>query len=332
MKVLVTGASGFVGAHTVRAVLDAGHDVRASARSADRIRRALAPLGCADAVEIVTADMTSAGEVRHALVGCDAVVHSAAVHSRDVRRRRVMLTANPWGTELVLGQGSDLGLDPVIHVSSYAALLPAHGILTPDSPVGDPSVPHARSKAHSERIARRLQGAGAPVTIIYPGMVWGPDDPASGESTRLARTMAGGAIPVALPGAIPVVDVRDVARVHAAALRPGAGPRRYLAAAQTLTLTDLRRLIRPASGRRPAGGTPPPLLLPLGRLADIVHRRVSRRLPFDHEGPWTVAHCPAIDTTATTRDLGVDFRSATRTVHDTLRWMAGLDQEVYARS
>src|SRR5690606_28730055 len=151
--------------------------------------------------------------VRRALADCDAVVHAAAVYSFDVRRRRELLRVNPLGTELVLGQAYRLGLDPIVHVSSFTALLPAPGALTPGSPVGDPPVAYARSKARSDRVARDWQAKRAPVTIVYPGMVWGPGDPVAGESTLLARAVLGGLIPFRLPGAVPIVDVRDVAAV-----------------------------------------------------------------------------------------------------------------------
>jgi len=332
MRVLVTGASGFVGSHTVKALVEAGHEVRAAARSIDRIRQALEPLGCAGAVQLITADITSEAQVRTALDGCDAVVHAAAVYSHDARRRKEMLVANPAGTELVLGLAHEKRLDPIVHVSSYAALLPATGPLTVDSPVGDPPVPYARSKARSDLIARRLQERGAPVTIVYPGMIWGPEDPTSGESTLLARAMLGNSLRNGIPGAVLVVDVRDVAAVHAAVLRPGLGPRRYFAVAETVALVDLQRMVRQAAGLGPPRGMLPAAMVTLtGRAADLVQRLLRRRLPLDYEGPWTALHCPTVDATATTRGLGVAFRPAAQTILDTVRWLRTTEPAGQAR-
>lgn len=328
MKVAVTGASGFLGSHTIRALLDAGHQVRATARSIARIRQALAPHGCAADVEAVTADVTAPAPVRDALAGCDAVIHAAAVYSLDSRRQREMRTTNPRGTEVVLGQARELGLGAV-HVSTYTALLPAAGPLTPDSPVGDPPVPYARSKAESERIARRWQDAGAPVTIVYPGMVWGPHDPAAGESTLLARAVLGRMIPFRVPGEVPVVDVRDVAAVLVAAVEAAVpapagstGARRYLAAAEMVPMAGLQRMITAAAGRRPPRApVPAPVLLAAGRIGALVQRVLPVRLPVSYEGPWSATHCPPVDASATTRDLGVAFRPAADTVRDTVRWL-----------
>lgn len=336
MRILVTGASGFVGSHTVRALVEAGHQVRASARSAARVRAALAPHGCAEAVEIVEASIEDAAAVSRALDGCDGVIHAAAVYSHDARRAREALAVNRRGAELVLGTACERGLDPIVHVSSYVALLgsderpsrrrgaaaSASAPLTPDSPLGDPPTAYARSKAQSDAVARALQARGRPVVIVYPGMVWGPDDPADGESTLLARNVLAGRVPFGAPGAVPVTDVRDLAAVHAALVAPGRGPRRYMAAAELVPLTQLMRTIAAVGGRRPPRGVmPPALTLALGRACEAVQRVAPSRLPLDGQGPWAAIHGRPLDTRATSRDLGVAFRPAATTLADTATWV-----------
>src|SRR5215204_478219 len=223
MKVLVTGGTGFVGSHSVKALVDAGHDLRLLVRSPDRLAPALEPLGVHD-VEHVVGDATDAESVRRAMDGCDAVVHAAAIFSYDARDARAMQRVNARATDVVLGAARLGGLDPIVHVSSYLALLPPGGVLDGDSPVGTPRGVYARSKAETERIARQLQDQGAPVVITYPGMVWGPHDPYLGESATFARSVLRGLVPVMPPGTLPIVDVREVAAAHAAILTPGRGP------------------------------------------------------------------------------------------------------------
>jgi dihydroflavonol-4-reductase len=87
------------------------------------------------------------------------------------------------------------------------------------------------SKAEAERVARRYQQAGAPVVITYPGGVLGPHDPHLGDHLRRVRNILKGRYPMIPSGGYLIVDVRDVAKVHAAVLEPARGPRRYLAAA-----------------------------------------------------------------------------------------------------
>ncbi|MBV8988694.1 MAG: SDR family NAD(P)-dependent oxidoreductase [Solirubrobacterales bacterium] len=322
MKILVTGASGFVGSHTVKALVQGGHEVRASARSTDRVRCALAPLDCADRVETVEADVTDEAGVRAALDGCDAVIHAAAAYTFDPRRGRELIEGNVRGAELVLGAACELGLDPVVHVSSYVALLPGSPPLTADSPLGQPPTAYARSKARSEQVARGLQAQGKPVTIVQPGMVWGPDDPALGESSQFARSAMKVMLPFAPPGSVPVVDVRDLAAVLAALLEAGRGPRRYLATGELVPLREIVRITAETTGRKgPRGTMPRSLVLLTGRLADGLQRVIPTRLPLGYQGPWTALHGIPCNASPTTRELGVRFRPAQESIADTAHWL-----------
>lgn len=302
--------------------MDDGHDVRASARSTDRVRRALAPLGCADDVETVEADVTSERDVVRSLTGCEAAVNAAAVYSYDKRRATQLLRDNVSGTENVLGGAVELGLDPIVHISSYVALLPSTTTITPDSPLGRPPTPYALSKARSEEIARRYQDDGAPVTVIQPGMVWGPDDPMMGESSLFARSVLDGKLPFGIPGSVPVVDVRDVAATIVAVMQPGREPRRYLAAGESMPMRRIQTVVAESGGTRPPLGTAPGLLLlGVGRLGDWLQRVVPARLPINYQAPWTLMNAAAVDATATGRDLGVTFRPAEEAIRDTVRWL-----------
>lgn len=80
MRVLVTGGTGFVGCHSVAALVSQGHQVRLLVRSRDRVARSLSPLGVAD-VESVAGDVTEPRSVAEAMAGCDAALHAAAVYS-----------------------------------------------------------------------------------------------------------------------------------------------------------------------------------------------------------------------------------------------------------
>jgi nucleoside-diphosphate-sugar epimerase len=319
MKVLVTGASGFVGSHTVAALLADGYDVRATARDAGRVRRALAGLGCADEVEVAEADALDEGALGRAAAGCEAAIHAAAAYTHDVRQARRVLALNPRATENLLRVAARHGLERVVHVSSYVALLPSAAPLRPDSPVGSPPTAYARSKAAADAIARRAQERREPVTIVYPGMVWGPQDPGLGESSRLARDVARGLVPFGVPGAVPLVDVRDLARVHVGCLRRDGGPRRYLATGERVALRQLVASLSELVGRRaPIGTLPPRAFLAAGRAMDALQRISPWRLPLDGQAPWTVLNTPACDASATESELGWRTRPAERTLADTV--------------
>jgi nucleoside-diphosphate-sugar epimerase len=306
----------------VHALIDAGHEVRMLVRAPERIAQALDPLGV-QPPEHAVGDVTDAESVRRALDGCDAVLHAANVFSFDVRDVARMQQDNRRGTEVVLSTAHELGLDPIVHVSSFVALLPSDGPLHPDSPLGEPNVPYARSKVETERVAQDLQQAGAPVVITRPGMVWGPHDPHLGETAILARDMLRGRVSIGIRGGVPVVDVRDVAAVHAAVIEAGRGPRRYLATGEFVPFARLFELMRAITGRRlPAAPAPPArVLLGGGAVANAVQRVLPFRLPLHREGPWTLINGRPGDDSGTTDELGVTFRPPAEAIHATVRWL-----------
>jgi NAD(P)-dependent dehydrogenase (short-subunit alcohol dehydrogenase family) len=140
MRVAVTGGTGFVGSHSVNALVEEGHEVTLLARDRDRAARALTSLGVASA--------------------CYDVV----LGDRDAE---TMHRVNIDGTRAVLTAAAERGLAPIVHVSSCVALLP-NDKLSLSTPVGEPHGPYARSKAQAETIARELQEQGVPVVITYP--------------------------------------------------------------------------------------------------------------------------------------------------------------------
>ncbi|WP_019685593.1 NAD-dependent epimerase/dehydratase family protein, partial [Mycobacterium avium] len=227
MRVLITGGTGFVGGWTAKAISDAGHSIRFLVRNPGKLHTSVAKLGV-DVSDFAVADITDRVAVREALQGCDAVVHSAALVATDPRQTAEMLATNMQGAQNVLGQSVELGLDPIVHVSSFTALFhPDLETLTAELPVVGGADGYGTSKAQVEIYARGLQDAGAPVNITYPGMVLGPpvgdQFGEAGEGVRAALQMH------AIPGrsaAWLIVDVRDLAALHAALLEPGRGPRR----------------------------------------------------------------------------------------------------------
>jgi dihydroflavonol-4-reductase len=323
LLVLVTGGTGYVGSHSIAALAKAGHRVRVFARSPDRVPAALEPLGV-DGVETAIGDVTDRAAVERALEGCDAVLHAASVFSLDTRRADEMNSVNVRGTEIVLGAAHRLGLDPIVYVSSEMALLPpASGeILAADSPVGQSPWPYCRSKADSEVVARRFQARGAPVVSVMPAGMWGPQDPYMGDGVTIAANVLRGRYPMVMPGGMHIADVRDVAAVFAAVMKPGLGPRSYLVTGHFMTMPDIIRTLGDLSGRRlPFLTLPAWFMAGFGRTADVAQRLLKTRLPWSAEGIW-VLNCDAHCDDAKTRDeLKLGPRPLRETFVDTVRWL-----------
>ncbi|MFI5908096.1 NAD-dependent epimerase/dehydratase family protein [Dactylosporangium sp. NPDC051541] len=322
MKILVTGGTGFVGSHSVAALVAAGHDVRLLVRSPDRIGPALEPLGVRTTVDHVVGDVTDPGSVARALPGCDAVLHAAAVYDLDARARPAIARTNVAGARTVLRAAVDAGCDPVVHVSSTAALLRRRATVTPDSALSRTRGPYIQSKVASEAVARELQGAGAPVVIVQPGAVLGPDDPHCGDQARRLRDILRGRYPVWPSGGLHVVDVRDVADVHAAVFTLQAKPARYLVPGHFVDGATMFATLRVLTGRRlPCLVVPSPAMLPVSWTMSALQRITPFHLPADHEGVVFIGTATRCDDTRARDELGVEPRSLIETYGDTIRWL-----------
>lgn len=325
MRVLITGGTGFVGGWTAKAISDAGHQVRFLVRNPAGLQTSVERLGV-DVSDHVVGDITDADSVRGALDGCDAVVHAAALVATDPRQSDQMLATNTEGARNVLGGAVELGLDPIIHVSSFTALFRS-GLPTlhADLPVTGGSDGYGRSKAREERYVRGLQDDGAPVNITYPGMVLGPPVGdrygEAGEGVRAALQMR------VIPGrgaAWLIVDVRDLAALHVALLEPGRGPRRYMAGGHRVPAKRLADLLGAVSDS-------PMLAVPVadvalrwaGRLLDQVERVLPITTPITEAGMQYYTQMPASDDSPAERDLGVVFRDPRETLADTVAAIRG---------
>ena len=323
MRVLLTGASGLLGSHTALALSEAGHRVRALVRDPAKAERVLARLGVADA-ELFAGDVTNRLRVRAALDGCDAAIHAAAIPSLDPRERERLMRTNARGAEHVLESACDAGLDPIVHVSSVAALFPPAGsAMTCEDEPTHPRDAYAASKAAAERTARALQAKGFPVVIFYPGQLLAPFDPTVAAGVRFLLTyLEQGVIPVT-PGGMPLVDARDVARAIAVALKPGLGPRRFMAGGHFTTFRELAGMLEQISGRTlwrlPMSG---PLTRALGRLSDWMQTLFGRSLGgATRESAEILTRGVPTDDSRTARELGIRWRPARETLADTLRWL-----------
>lgn len=312
-----------MGSHAIAALARDGYRIRVLARSPERIPAVLAPLGV-DPAETVTGDVTDPVAVERALEGADAVLHAASVFSMDARKAEEMRSVNVRGTDTVLGTAHRLGLDPIVYVSSELALLPpAEGeVLTPDSPVKQPSWAYCRSKADSELVARRYQEMGAPVVSVMPAAVWGPHDPHFGEGVTRATNVLKNRYPIVMRGGMHIADVRDVAALLAAVMTPGRGARRYMVAGHYISMPDLIRTLADLTGRRIRFATLPPwFLAAFGRAADLVQRRVRTRLPWDGEGIWVMNCAARCDDSKTRNEFGIEPRPLGETLTDTVQWL-----------
>lgn len=326
MRALVTGASGFVGAHTCAALISEGHTVRAFVRSSEKLDRAMAPLGVAPD-EVATGDVLDTGSVREAASGCDSVVNAANVYRFSTLDADEMHQVNLTGTENVLSAAVDAGCTTVVHVSSMVALLPSDGPIPADPPIGQRSGnAYPDSKIASEEIARRYQDGGAPVVTVYPGQVFGPHDPGGGEMVKISRLLLGPIVP-GVKGSISIVDVGWLARLQSRLATSEPSVRRVVAPGHLLSWEEMTRAIRECAGRPPPRFVPTPLAVAqfAGRVAQSIGRAVGREVGLNPTGPWLSANWrPADDSIA--RGIAGELPPLDETLTVAIRSMAASGQ------
>lgn len=320
VKILVTGGTGFVGSHAAARLIGAGHDVRLLVRDPAKVDRVFGPLAV-DVPDRVQGDVLDPPSIERALDGCDAVVHAAAVVANDRRRAAEVLRTNPAAARNVLGAAVVAGADPIVHVSSVASLFPPPGpVIDPSTPVASPTSAYGRSKADAERLARGLQELGAPITIVYPGGVWGPCDPNLTEQVRAAGTLVRSGVPIT-SGGLTVLDVRDLAVVIERSLEPGHGPRRFILGGHFFTTPELADLLEEVGGRARRLPSPPRALRTMGRVNDALMRVVPVTFSITYEGMVFLTRGIRTDDSATLAALDVTLRPPGETLADTLRWL-----------
>ena len=290
MRVMLTGATGYIGGHTAAALARAGHEVIALVRSPERLQAMMDAFGLPLPRHVV-GDMTDPVAVGAALADADAVIHCAAVVSLGPDDVDAMIATNAEGARVVLGLAAARDLDPIVHLSSTSALFePGAGPLTVDHPPTSTPLPYGRTKAACERVARDLQADGSPVAIVYPSGVIGPAAGSTFGETGdgVSGFVAGGVMPTH-DAAMSVIDVRDLAAIITALVEPGRGPRRVMCGGHLLDMAALAEIFRRTTGRRfPMPHVPPGLLRGIGRLADKVGAVVKVDTGMTEEGMTVV--------------------------------------------
>jgi dihydroflavonol-4-reductase len=289
--VLVTGGTGFVGAHCVVRLLTAGHRVRATVRSADRAERvrALVRAGGVDpagALEVVVADLTADDGWAAALRGCTDVLHVASPYPvAPPRDENELIVPARDGTLRVLRAARAAGVRRVVLTSSFAAIGYGHphrdGQFA-EADWTDPAGPgvgaYARSKTLAERAAWDFveREPGAPeLAVLNPVGVVGPVlGPGLSTSMLLLQRLLNREIPALPRVAFSFVDVRDLADLHVRALTdPAAAGERFLAAAgEPVWARQVARLLRDRLGVRIPTRQAPNLVV---RLASRLDRSLS---------------------------------------------------------
>lgn len=319
MRIMITGATGFIGYHTALALMEAGHEVSLLVRNPDKMRRLF---GRGVIKHYTRGDIADPRAVGKALQDCDAAVHVAALVSTHAADEERVYATNLEGTRNVIGGALEQGIDRVIYVSSVTALYdPRAAVLDEDSPPGSGSGGYGRSKVACEKYVRALQERGEPVTITYPATVLGPDTPEMTEAHVGLQTYLARFVPLMSSGN-QYVDVRDIARVHRQVLEEGAPSDRYVLGGHYLSWRELAGVLESLTGTRilklPVSGA---FMRFAGGLADRLARFLPEDFPITREGLTYATNWVTMDNSRVERELGLAFRPVEETLADSIRWL-----------
>ncbi len=274
MRALVTGATGFIGSHVVAALAGGGAEIRAFDHRPP-------PGGLPDTVEFVQGDVLDPAAVRHAIEGCDAVFHLAAVYSYARRDAALMEAVNVRGTAVVLDAAARGTRRRVVHTSSCATCGPVQGRKATERDLPPPrerGVPYKRTKLEGERLALQAAREGADVVVVNPTVPVGPGDRRPTPTGKMVADVAAGRARGYLArSALNVVAVEDVALGHVVAYERGRAGERYLLGGENLAIREVFAAIANAAGK-PVPRLPVPWWAAYAgaRLADAVLRPVGR--------------------------------------------------------
>ena len=239
MKVFLTGATGFLGAHVARALAAEGASLRVLVRSTSDLRN----LDGLFDIDTITGDLQAPEGLRPALTGCDALMHVAADYRLWVRDPKAMYAANVEGTRALLRLAQEAGVARVVYTSSVATMgFQKDGtIIDETTPVSlDDMVGHyKRSKYMAEQVAIEAARAGQQVMILNPTTPIGAYDRKPTPTGRILVDFLNGSFPAYMDTGLNLVDAGEVARTHVAALTRGTPGERYILGGENLTLKQI---------------------------------------------------------------------------------------------
>lgn len=279
MQTLVTGATGFVGSHLARHLVDSGHTVRV-------LHRKNSKMTALDGVPFESAlgDVTELDALRVAMRGVEVVFHVAAVADYWRADKTHMFAVNVDGTRNVLQAAQENGVRRVVFTSSAAAVG-----LRDDRPADETEAfnlsphlfPYGHSKVLAEEVVQTFVAKGLEVVTVNPSVVMGAGDLNMISGSFIVQMKRLGMFTPSTHGGLAVIDVRDVARYHLLAAEKGITGERYILTTANYRYSEWFAMIAKVVGTRPPLLSVPSFLLPLVASSIDLARAIGIKTPID---------------------------------------------------
>jgi dihydroflavonol-4-reductase len=320
-KVLVTGASGFVGSWLTQKLLDLGHNVFVLSRSgtASIANGSIQP-------HVLRGDINDLPSLQKNFAGMDAIFHLAGVVGYSRAMRHEMNQTNVVGTANVISAVEKCGCDKLIHMSSVVAVgasFDGSHPLNEESPYNlhHLNLGYFETKRQAEELVMeacrqdRIQA-----TIINPSTIYGPGDAKKGSRSVQVK-VARGDFPFYPSGGVNVIHIQDVVDAAVRAWEVGRQGERYILSGENIRIQKLFQLIA-AAANVPAPRWPLPkyLTLSIGHIGDLLEK-INVRGPLNSENAWAAVLFHWFDNAKARRELGLNPRPAASAITESVHWM-----------
>lgn len=316
-RLLVTGATGFLGSEIVRQAVAKGFDVVA-------LKRSTSKTSLLDGVKVtwVTADVTDRGSLDAAFQGVDYCIHTAGDTSYHLKDRAKLERVNVGGTQNVLDAALKAKVKKFVHTSSVAAI----GFDPSGKPVDESlgynwpkNLPYMETKRKGENLVRAAVEKGLDAVIVNPATIFGPGNLNASEEQTI-REVETGKVPGIPPGGMTVCDLSDVANGHLLALEKGRTGERYILGGHHVSHEQLMKAIAQELGV-PFKAKPLPgwLLRIAGEALQYVEPYgidIGTPAAFVRLSPYGVYHSSA----KAEKELGYSPRPLQETLHRTIEY------------
>lgn len=320
MKVLVTGATGFIGGHLVRRLVDEGHDVTIFARS-ERALEAFPDLG----IHLAQGDLSDNNSILRACEGIERVYHLAGVIAYRASERAMMEKVNVKGTRKVVDACVTHRIQELVYLSSVVAI-GASFDGTPLTEESEYNIDHLnlgyfQTKHAAEKIVVDAHKEhGIRTYILNPSTIYGAGDALKG-SRKTQIKVAQGKFPFYTPGGVNIVSIKDVLYALRVIVEKGTPGERYIIAGENITIKELFQLIAHCSGvKPPTVGLQKWMIKILGQVGELL-ALFGLKGPMSSETAWTSTLYHWFSNEKAKKELGLNPRSAQEAISESVNWM-----------
>ncbi|MCB0415216.1 MAG: NAD-dependent epimerase/dehydratase family protein [Bdellovibrionales bacterium] len=320
-KILVTGASGFVGSWITKFLIDQGHQVKVLARK----NSDLSELNGLD-YELSIGDVTDLESFNKAAKNVNSIFHLAGVVGYAKNMRPLMEKVNVEGTQNAIEVCKQNQLSRMLYFSSVTAIgagFNKNQILNEDSPynVAHLNLGYFETKHRAEQlVVNAVKKGEIDAALVNPATIYGPGDAKKG-SRKTQLKVAQGRFPIYSSGGVNIISIHDLLPATYAAWRSGAPGERYILAGENITIKELFNIIA-----EEAGVSPPWLYLPnfvvhaLGNLGDFMEK-FDKKGPLTSENAWTSTMFHWFDNSKAKKELNLKPRPAKQAIAESIQWV-----------